>query len=142
MSSKKKLLEHLETEVFCRLGVSTKQGVGVFAIRAIPQGVDPVKPLVHRRDKIISLTDADLDSVSAPVKQLMNDFFGNDARKGKRQHDAWYNGPNDMNISFYFNHSKTPNVEIVESHEGSYLGFPTKRSIRAGEELFIDYDQY
>jgi hypothetical protein len=36
---KSRVLEHLQTEVYCRLGISKVHGIGVFAIRSIPKGL-------------------------------------------------------------------------------------------------------
>ena len=44
-------------------------------------------------------------------------------------------GLNSMNMAFYMNHSKTPNVEYRKNNELVAL-----RKIKAGEELFFDYD--
>ena len=42
LSDKKKILNHLQNEVFCRLGSSKTHGVGVFAIRAIKKDLNPL----------------------------------------------------------------------------------------------------
>ena len=48
--TKKMLLKHLSQEVYCRLGVSPINGVGVFAIRAIPKGIEPLRAMVNNDD--------------------------------------------------------------------------------------------
>ena len=45
--SKQKLLKHLSQEVYCHLAASSVNGVGVFALRAIPKGVEPLRSLVQ-----------------------------------------------------------------------------------------------
>ena len=52
-----------------------------------------------------------------------------------------YLGFNSLNLTFYLNHSDNPNLNIV-SDNCEYMGFITKRPILAGEELFINYEQY
>ena len=44
-------------------------------------------------------------------------------------------GLNAMNMAFYMNHSKTPNVEFQKNNDIVAL-----RKIKANEELFFDYD--
>jgi len=40
-----------------------------------------------------------------------------------------------MNMAFYMNHSKTPNVKYLKNNDIVAL-----RKIKANEELFFDYD--
>ena len=44
-------------------------------------------------------------------------------------------GLNSMNMAFYMNHSKEPNIKYLKNNELVAL-----RKIKAGEELFFDYD--
>ena len=45
-----------------------------------------------------------------------------------------------MDMSWYVNHSDTPNIETVEAEcEGEFSSCRTMRPITAGEELLIDY---
>jgi len=44
-------------------------------------------------------------------------------------------GLNAMNMAFYMNHSKTPNVKYLKNNDIVAL-----RKIKANEELFFDYD--
>jgi hypothetical protein len=47
------LLKHLQQEVYCRLGISPLHGIGVFALRAIPKGVNPLKSwLKNKEDQV------------------------------------------------------------------------------------------
>lgn len=47
---------------------------------------------------------------------------------------------NDVNISYYVNHSREPNMFAVESNDA--LIFLTSRAIQKGEELLVDYTTY
>ena len=47
---KNALFEHLQHEVYCRLGVSPLHGIGVFALRAIPKGVNPLKSWLKNKE--------------------------------------------------------------------------------------------
>ena len=47
---KTRILKHLQTEVYCRLGVSPIHGIGVFAIRDIPKGTHPLVSLLKIKE--------------------------------------------------------------------------------------------
>jgi len=47
---KARILKHLQTEVYCRLGVSPIHGIGVFAIRDIPKGTQPLVSLLKIKE--------------------------------------------------------------------------------------------
>ena len=74
------------------------------------------------------------------VVKLLNNYFLTDK-------DKWYPvismGLNDMDISFYLNHSDTPNVESVFPKESTneLLEFRTIKKIKSGEELLLDYNR-
>jgi SET domain-containing protein len=137
--SKKTLIKHLENDVYCRIGISKIKGagVGVIAIKNIPKHTSPFKNLSKEKDKIIDLNENDIKNLNSEVKKIIKDFFGTG-----NKYDVLAAGPNYINISYYLNHSATPNLDIVESKESEYLTFITNRNIKAGEELTIDYSKY
>jgi SET domain-containing protein len=137
--SKQKLINHLKNDIYCRLGVSKIAGIGVFAIRDIPKGVNPYKNLYSHKDKVVELTDGDLKGVDKNVKKVLKDFFGSNKND---TYDVLYNGPNFLNVSFYMNHSDKPNVDIVDTPNSEYLGFKTNCVIKKGEEMTINYNEY
>lgn len=138
--SKNKLLKHLQNDIYCRLGVSKIAGIGVFAIKIIPKGVNPFKILAKDNDKIIELDDNDIKNLDKNVKKIVNDFFGQG--DNIKKYDVLASGPNNINISYYLNHSDKPNLDIVEIEESNYLGFVTNQIIKEGDELTIDYSKY
>jgi SET domain-containing protein len=138
--SKNKLLDHLQNDIYCRLGVSKIAGIGVFAIKTIPKGVNPFKILAKDNDKIIELNYDDVKDLDKNVKKIINDFFGQGGKLKK--YDVLASGPNNMNISYYLNHSDKPNLDIVEIEGSDYLGFITNQIIKEGDELTIDYSKY
>jgi SET domain-containing protein len=138
--SKNKLLDHLQNDIYCRLGVSKIAGIGVFAIKTIPKGVNPFKILAKDNDKIIELNDDDIKNLNKNVKKIVNDFFGQGDKIKK--YDVLASGPNNINISYYLNHSNKPNLDIVEIEGSNYLGFVANQIIKEGEELTIDYSKY
>ena len=51
-------------------------------------------------------------------------------------------GCNTLDLSWYLNHSKDPNIEFKEaSEEGSFCTYRTKREVKKGEELTVDYKE-
>jgi SET domain-containing protein len=135
--SKNKLIKHLENDIYCRIGVSKISGVGVIAIRDIPKGTDPFKTLSKEKEEIIELSKDDIKKVDTNVKKIIGDFFGN-----LNTYDVLASGPNNINVSFYMNHSDKPNIDIIEKTNSKYMGFITNKNIKKGDELTINYSKY
>lgn len=129
MIDKATLLKHLREDVYCRIDASPIHGVGVFAMRTIPKGVDPLKSLVPRDE--IELKSADIAGLPEGVLAQMEKycFFDGD------QILASANGLNTVDMAIYINHSKSPNLRLVAPGQ-----FETMRTIKKGEELVMDYD--
>ena len=126
---KKKLLQHLNEEVYCRLGVSKVHGIGVFAIKPIPKGVNPLKSKMKYKD--VPFTHKELKGVPASVKKQMKIFCYFD----KDKFLVPSLGLNSMDLAVYLNHSKNPNVQFKKNDK-----LVTLKSIKVGEELMMDYD--
>lgn len=143
MSNKKsKLIKHLENDIYCRIGVSKISGVGVIAIKDIPKNTNPFETLSKNKDDgIITLSNKDFKNLNKNVLKIINDFFGSDTNK-KKHYDVLASGPNNINVSFYMNHSNKPNIDIVDDGISDYYGFRANRLIKENEELTIDYSKY
>ena len=126
---KKRLLKHLAEEVYCRLGVSPIHGIGVFAVRTIEKGVDPLRSLVSHKE--ISFTREELKDLPKGVRKQIEMFCYYDDKEVLIS----TMGLNTMDYAIYINHSKTPNLVMKKSGR-----FETLTKIRAGDELFMDYD--
>jgi SET domain-containing protein len=126
---KKKLLEHLKEEVYCRLGVSKVHGIGVFALKPIPKGVNPLKSKVKYKD--VPISHKELKGIPTSVKKQMKIFCYFD----KDEFLVPTIGLNSMDLAVYLNHSKKPNVVFKKNEK-----LVTLRDIKTGEELFMDYD--
>jgi SET domain-containing protein len=126
---KKKLFKHLDQSVYCRLGISPVHGIGVFAIRAIPKGVHPLQTMAQPKE--IKFTRKEIAQLPKSVRQQINIFCYH--RKDEVRVSAM--GLNTMDMAFYLNHSKEPNLRMKKSGE-----FETLRRIQVGEELMMDYD--
>lgn len=144
------MLRHLQENVYCRLAPSSVHGIGVVAMRDIPQGVDPFRRFNDANDAVSArVTNDEMQRarVPEPVKGLIHEFFfaENDHcdRKNKKARIYPITDPNAMNISFYCNHSsKNANVFMGECANHANCSFDhiyTLRPIKAGEELFLDY---
>lgn len=130
--SKRKLLDHLVNDVYVRVGRSTIQGAGLFAVRDIPLGTDPFMNLYD--PPTYAFSDDELKDVPAPVRKMIYDFCGKE--NGRTYIPA--TGMNPVDLIHFLNHSGTPNVRTING--GSI--FHTTRDIYTGEELFADYATY
>lgn len=124
-------------DIYCRIGVSQIHGVGVIAIRDIPKNINPFKMTNNYKEKTIALAQKDLKNIPKEVKKMVQDFIA--PVDGK--YDVPLHGLNSMDITFYMNHDENNNVTIVDTGE-TYLSFLTKRNIKKGEELTINYNDY
>ena len=125
----KDLLEN----VFCRINASPIHGVGVFAIRPIPKGVNPMKEKRHADFVEIPVAEIkDNPDISEPLKRLVLDMCP--------EHDGVFDTPpfslNEIGLSYYLNHSMTPNMTEEDGE------FVASRNIAEGEELTVDYGTY
>lgn len=116
--------------VFCRIQPSPIHGVGVFAIRPIPQGINPMREC--RLGDFEEISVKELADLPEPLKKLVTDMCP--------EHDGVYDVPpfnfNEIGVSYYLNHSKEPNMGERDGY------FITLREIAPGEELTVDYGTY
>jgi len=125
--------DDLAKNVYCRLGVSTINGLGVIAIRPIPKGIDPMKEKRALEFMEVAVRDIEVrEDIPDTVKQLVKDMCP--------ENDGVYEVPNaslnEIGLSFYLNHSPSPNMEERDGY------FFTLRDIEPGEELTVDYGTY
>ncbi len=130
MNKKKKLLS-LFNETYCRIR-PCKHGVGVFAIRDIPSGTNPFKDCYA--GEFIEITPEEVDSQLKGIREMIIDF--SPLQEGKYLVPQC--GLQAIDISFYLNHSDTPNMRA----DAEKLDFYTIREIKEGEELVVDYELY
>ena len=143
-ANRKKLVLEILSKTFCKIGpttIPTITGSGVIAIRDIPIGTNP---FINTEDACyfynsINIRKKTIDKLNeSEVKKIINDFICPDE---KMKYSIPYLGFNSLNVSFFLNHSKKPNLSVV-SDKCEYMGFRTNRLIRKGEELFINYGDY
>ena len=128
-------IEDLEDNIYCRLQPSSVHGVGVFAIRDIPKGINMFGGCKKVRWSKVPLKKVfSKNTISDGVKELVKDLYVIDD-------DMVYfpdHGLNDVNISYFVNNSDNPNVNAIAGGEE----FIANRDIKKGEELFVDYRTY
>ncbi len=129
---KQKILENLKN-TFCRLKCSGIEGIGIFAIKDIPEGDNPFKGV--REQKWRDFTSSDLNSLDKNVKTMISDFFAMDENEEFSIPDCGLNG---MDISFFLNTSSSPNVKTIDGG----TNFVTTKEIKNGEELTVSYSDY
>jgi SET domain-containing protein len=132
--NRKQILKNLKNDIYCRLKRSPIHGIGVFAIRNIPKGIEPFKGCKVKR--WYGFMESELKDLNPSVKKMVHDFF--DVQEGK----IWIPdfGLNGIDILFFPNHSKKPNLKAMEFK--NKFTFITIKEIKAGEELTVDYSTY
>lgn len=141
--TKKQLLNNLQKDVYCRIGVSKIKdaGVGVIAIKNIPKGVCPFKypnnvsnPVYN---KSIDITKKELNKLPKNIIKMINDFCHND----NENYTIPHYGLNSFDISWYLNHNINNNINIIDNNN-NFLSFVTNKNIKKGDELYINYNEY
>ena len=113
--------------LYTRLRPSSGTGIGVFAIRAIPEGVNPFEGEGTGAVRVPVATVERIED--AEQRRFYTDFCP--------VIDGCFLAPSDFNrmtIAWYMNHSETPNVVA-----GPDVVFIAARAIRKDEELTVDY---
>ena len=127
----KKLLNTLKN-TYCRLKPSKIEGIGVFAIRDIPKNTNPF--LGIQKQKWLKINLQELMSLDEEILKMIDDFF----TVNEKTVYLPKSGLNGMDISFFLNSSKTPNVKIKDDE----VNFITLQDIKKGEELTVSYEDF
>lgn len=138
--NKQPVIENLRN-TFCKIKRSLIQGVGVIAIKNIPKGKNPFIITDNKCYNYngIEVKKEDVEKIKCKETiKMINNFVA--ATKDGLYYIP-YNGIDSLNITFFLNHQKQHNLDVV-SDGCEYLGFITNRDIKVGEELFINYNDY
>ena len=130
--AKKKILNNLRN-TFCRLERSKIHGIGIIAIRDISKNTDPFYGVQKRRWR--AFKPKEIENLDKETKKMIYDFL---ALKGDKEIFIPERGLNSMDISFFLNTSKKPNVKTIDGGEN----FRTIRKIKKGEEVTVSYSDY
>jgi SET domain-containing protein len=133
---KKQIIDNLKNTC-CRLKASKIEGVGVFAIRNISKGKNPFPGI--KNSKWHKFEMSELKKLDKEVLKLTDDFFVIEKDKTVYIPETGLNG---IDISFFVNNSKNPNLKIVEDGKNEALNFKTIKEIKKGEELTVSYATY
>lgn len=129
--SKQTLLKNLKN-VYCRLQPSAHHGVGVFAVRRIPKGINPFELPI--RTELVNLSEADLGGLPEGIKEMIRQYNVNQSGR----YVVSTLGFNLLELEFFVNHSTAPNL-LFDEERGCYR---TARAVAPGEELTGDYNRY
>lgn len=130
--TKRRILANLKN-TYCRLKPSGIEGVGVFAIRDIPKETNPFKGLKKQTWHKFKISE--LKNLRKEILSLVDSFFVIHNDGTIYISDSCLNG---MDISYFLNNSKKPNVKTIDDGEN----FITIRKIKSGEELTVSYATY
>ncbi|MCX6740416.1 MAG: SET domain-containing protein [Candidatus Parcubacteria bacterium] len=132
MALDKETLLNKIKNTYCRLRPSAVEGVGVFAIRDIPEGTDPFG---NESLEWIKFQMDELKDLDEEILKLVDDFCVIEEDRSVYIPETGFNG---MDISFFVNNSTTPNLKTIDGGEK----FVTIRNIKKGEELTVAYSTY
>ena len=137
-----KLVEYIRNEMYFRVKPSTVHGVGLFAIKDIPDGTDifiefksnTLDDSLPERYHTATIKKNKLKGVHLNVLEMLKDYGVNDEEYQWLYIPHNYKG---MHI-FFMNHSDNPNGFPFYRDDGS-VGFRTSKFIKDGEEIFQNY---
>jgi hypothetical protein len=145
--NKQKLLNNIKNKTYVRIGISKvdKTGVGVIAIKDIPKDKNPFEYSNKKHGhcsantKLIDVNKYEMGDFSPGVKKMIIDFFDPD---DENNYSIPLYGLNSLDISYYLNTSKTPNLKIYKCSSCKQYCFKTLKKINKNNELLINYDEY
>ena len=123
-----RLLQRVLRDCYCRLQPSKVDGIGVFAIRNIPSGVDPFKTIAkYAQPGYVRITEDELDGLPSGVSRLLRALFV--PSEGKMYVPTC--GTNVIYLNAYLNHSSRPNMRTQDGYTVS--GAPPPFRIRRAQ---------
>tara|TARA_B100000287_G_scaffold420019_1_gene458913 strand:+ start:249 stop:680 length:432 start_codon:yes stop_codon:yes gene_type:complete len=132
MISKQDVIDFLKNDYYCRIKPSLIHGVGVFAIKDIPRGVNPFIPFedsVNFNFQLDELSDVNTNIVNVFESRYFSPSDGV---------NIVLNKCNTTHYVDYINHSLKPNV--VYFYENGKYNWETLVDIKEGEELTHNYN--
>lgn len=126
------LLDELRHRTYVAIRPSAVAGIGVFAVRPIPQGCREIfSPPRGGTDGFVAVPREEIAALPEHARHLVETYCLYD--------ETHYHLPEEgfkkMDLVHFLNHSATPNVRSID--DGAW--FEALVDIAAGEELFVDY---
>lgn len=119
------------------MGVSKISGVGIISVRHVPRGTEILKFSNNTPNETVEISENEILKLDPLVADYVSDMLV------KTEYGSYHfpsKGMNSINVSFYLNHSDTPNVEFsTEGESGEFLSFVSIKDIEAGQEITQDY---
>ena len=131
--TKEALLQELSGNTWVMLKPSSIEGIGVFALRDIPEGCREMFGKPDAPDEWITVSKSEVGSLPAHAQFLV----GNYCLYDEANYFVPAQGFKKVDVSLFLNHADEPNIISVD--DGDY--FETTRDIKQGEELLIDYGE-
>ena len=132
---KTKVLNYLK-KTYCRLKPSKLAGVGVFAIRDIPKDTKLFSGLPDQ--KWLKFKIDELKILDKGILKMVDDFFVIEKDNTVYIPES---GLDCLDMSFFVNHSKKPNLKIAYN-KNDVVTFIANKKIKKGEELTASYSDY
>jgi SET domain-containing protein len=129
--TKEELLKELSQDMYVTLKPSPLHGIGVFALRDIPQGCRTI--FSAHPAEWIQLPIAEVEKLPDHSRNLIETYCLYD----EEHYYVPEYGFKLMDMVNYLNHSSTPNVRSV--NDGEY--FEAIRDIKPDEELLVNYGE-
>ena len=105
---KQKILENLKN-TYCRVRPSKVEGVGVFAVRDIPKGIDPFYGI--KKQKWVRFEMKELKKLKKEVLEMIDDFFVIEKSGIVYVSELGLNG---IDVSYFLNNSDKPNMKTMD----------------------------
>ena len=125
---KEKLIIKRLEKVYCRLAPSPIHGVGIFAIKNIPNGVNPFNNSFMAQESIV-VDKNKIKDLGPEILSLLNDQHPTPDHNKQ----VISNFPNQLIWTNYINYTDDPNIQLMDNGE-----WATLREIKMGEELLED----
>ena len=129
MATKSEVLEYVSSSLYCEVGKSPIDGVGVMAIKDIPSGSDPF--VEFGEDVTMVVSSSDLDDIDEGVVDWLVKRFVHSWTKQKiilTTHSQWH-------LKLYVNDSGSANM--TRHTDGSYGALA---NISSGSELVLNFE--
>jgi len=127
--TKEALLNELANNTWVMIKPSGIHGIGVFAVRDIPNGCN--KMFSKEMGEWTTVSKIEIDGLPQHAKDIVENYCLYD----EANYFLPTQGFKAIDLSLFLNHADIPN--IISVNDGAY--FEAIRDIKKGEELLIDY---